>query len=131
MVFRVRLLLLILAALLIPRAASGGQPAGEPRYDRSTTVELSAVVTETREVPRGSVMNGLHVMVDTGKETVDVYLGPAEFMKQFDFHFARGDRIDVTGSKVKLAAGTAVLAREVRRRGETLCLRDSNGNPYW
>jgi hypothetical protein len=132
MIFRIPLLLLILTVLCAPRAASGGQTApAEPRYDPGTTVEFDGVVTEAREVPRGSAMRGLHLTVDTGKESLDVYLAPTEFMKQFDFNFAKGDRIEIAGSKVKSGGATVVLAREVRRQSQTLYLRDASGNPYW
>lgn len=132
MVFRISFLILLLMTMLVPRAASGGQPGpAEPRYDPATTVEFYAVVLEIRDVPRGGAMHGIHLMVDTGKETIDVYLGPAEFMKLFDFVFAKGDRIDVTGSKVKFGGATVVLAREVRRQSQTVYLRDASGNPNW
>ncbi|SPE37449.1 conserved exported hypothetical protein [Candidatus Sulfopaludibacter sp. SbA3] len=132
MIFRLPLLLLILAALLAPRAASAGQPApAEPRYDPGATVEFDGIVTETREVPRSSPMRGLHLTVDTGRESLDVYLAPMEFMKGFDFSFAKGDRINVTGSKVKFNGGAVVLAKEVRRQGQTVYLRDASGSPYW
>lgn len=132
MCYKIPALLLILMGLLAPRAAKGGQTSpAEPRYDPAATVEFDGVVTEMREVPRGSAMRGLHLTVDTGKESLDVYLGPTEFMKLFDFSFTKGDRIYVVGSKVKLAGGTVVLAREVRRQSQTVYLRDSTGNPYW
>jgi hypothetical protein len=132
MFFKIPALLLILMGLAAPRAASSGQTApGEPKYDPAATVEFDAVVTEMREVPRGSAMRGLHLTVDTGKESVDVYLGPVEFMKLFDFAFAKGDRVYVTGSKVKFGGSAVVLAKEVRRQSQTVYLRDSSGNPYW
>jgi len=132
MIFRIPALLLLLAALLIPHAARGGQPPpGEPRYDPATTVEFSGVVTATREVPRGNPMHGLHLTVENGKESFDVYLGPTDFMRQFNFTFARGDRIDIVGSRLKFGGNNVVLAREVRRQSQTVYLRDSGGNPYW
>ena len=132
MIFRIPALLILLAAMVIPHAAGGGQtPAAEPRYDPATTVELSGVVVATREVPRGGALHGLHLVVEDGRENVDIYLGPADFMKQFDFTFAKGDQVDVTGSRVKWGGTTVVLAREVRRQSQTLYLRDAGGNPYW
>ena len=132
MIFRIPALLLLLAALLIPRPARGGPPSsGEPRYDPATTVEFTAVVTASREVPRDSPMHGLHLTVENAKESFDVYLGPMEYMKQFHFTFAKGDRIDIAGSRLKYGGTTVVLAREVRRQSQTMYLRDSAGNPYW
>jgi len=132
MVFRIPALLLVLAALVIPHPVRSQQaPPAEPRYDPATTVEFTGVVTATREVPRGSPMHGLHLTVENGKESMDIYLGPVEFMKQFDFGFNKGDRIDIVGSKVKVAGAAVVLAREVRRQSQTVYLRDSSGTPYW
>ncbi len=132
MICKIPILLLLLAALTIPHAAGGGQPQpAEPRYDTATTVEFTCVVTEVYEVARRNPMHGVHLKVDTGRETVDVYLGPTEFMKQFDFTFAKGDRVDIAGSKVKAAGATVVLAKEVRRQSQTVYLRDSSGAPYW
>ncbi|MDR3702041.1 MAG: hypothetical protein P4L56_20500 [Candidatus Sulfopaludibacter sp.] len=132
MIFRIPALMLLLAALLIPRPARGGQPSPEePRYDPATTVEFTGVVIASREVPRGSPMHGLHLTVENGKDSFDVYLGPMDFMKQFNFTFGKGDRIDAVGSRLKLGGTTVVLAREVRRQNQTVYLRDSGGNPYW
>lgn len=132
MVYKIPALLLILMGLLAPRAARGGQTSPpEPRYDPAATVEFAGVVSETREVPRGTAMHGLHLTVNTGKESLDVYLGPTEFMKLFDFAFTKGDSIHVVGSRVKLAGAAVVLAREVRRQSQTVYLRDSSGSPYW
>jgi hypothetical protein len=132
MSYRIPLLLLVLAALLVPRAASGGQvtPA-DPKYDPASSVEFSAVVVELRDVARGNAMHGLHLIVENGRETIDVYLAPLEFMKQFDLTFAKGDRVQVLGSRVRPSATALVLAREVRRQNQTVYLRDAVGTPNW
>ena len=53
------------------------------------------------------------------------------YLKDFNTHFAKGDRIQVKGSKVKYNGGTVVLAREVRSEATTVYLRDEQGVPYW
>jgi hypothetical protein len=108
----------------------------EPRYDTATTINTTVVVTEIKEVPAGSPLSGYHLMVrpESGKgesETMDVYLAPVDFVKDFDCHLAKGDRIQVIGSKVKTGAGHTVLAREVRAGSNTMYLRDEAGTPYW
>ncbi len=132
MLLRFSACLIFLALLLVPISALGGQPSSaEPRYDPATTTAVEGVVTATRETARSAPMPGLHLLVDTGKETLDVYLGPMEFMKSFDFTFGKGDRIDAVGSRVKVAGGTVILAREVRRQSQTVYLRGPDGSPYW
>jgi len=64
-------------------------------------------------------------------DTLDIYLGPTEFIKDFDFPFRPGTRLEVVGSKVRLGNASVVLAREVRHNNDTLYIRDSKGEPLW
>ncbi|MBZ5623722.1 MAG: hypothetical protein LAQ69_34235 [Acidobacteriia bacterium] len=125
-----------IAALLAPMAAIPGQTGRaeqEPRYDPGSVVNVSATVTDTREVPKGSPLSGLHlVVVDTDKETtVEVYVAPVQYLKELQITYARGNRLQIAGSKVKFGGGTIVLAREVRRDLDTAYFRDEKGRPYW
>ncbi|MGA3016163.1 MAG: hypothetical protein ABSF62_03520 [Bryobacteraceae bacterium] len=129
----------LVAPLLPGLTASSGQTAQaepEPRYDSATTVDMMTVVAEMREVPRGSPLSGSHLIVrpesaKENSETIDVYLGPANYLKDFDVTFAKGDRVQVIGSKVKYGGASVVLARQVRRDSTTIYLRDEHGIPYW
>jgi hypothetical protein len=129
----------IFAVLLIVAAnASGQTPAAdpEPRYDTAASVDMMVVVESQREVPKGSPLAGFHLIVrpETAKEgtdTIDVYLGPSDYVKDFDVTFAKGDRLQVTGCKVKYAGTIVILAKELRRESTTLYLRDARGVPYW
>ncbi len=130
---------MVLSALLL--AASGKdpvkgpvkdapKPAAEPRYDTATVIDVPATVEEVREV-KTAPMKGQHLTVKTEKETLDVYLGPAEFVKIFEVNFAKGDQIRVIGSRVKVDGADVVLAREVRKGEVSLLLREANGEPNW
>jgi hypothetical protein len=70
-------------------------------------------------------------MLKTDKETLEVHLGPTAFLEKEKFTFAKGDQIDVTGSKVKIGATDALLAREVKKGDKTLTLRNAQGIPAW
>ena len=48
-----------------------------------------------------------------------------------EFSFAKGDSIEVTGSKVTQGGTPYVIAREVIKDGTTLALRDKSGTPQW
>jgi hypothetical protein len=128
------------APLFLALAASSNQkdtaPAAEPRYDASTNVDVMVVVADVKDVPPGSALSGMHLTVrpESAKgnsETMDVYLAPDDYLKDFGCHFAKGDRIQVKGSKVKYNGGPVVLAREVRLEATTVYLRDEHGVPYW
>lgn len=102
-----------------------------PSYDTAKVIEIQAKVAEVRGVPKGSPMDGLHLMVQSGGETLDVYVGPAEFVKVFEVTFAKGDQVHVIGSKVSFEGSTIVLAREVSIGTVTLLCRDKDGEPLW
>jgi len=63
---------------------------------------------------------------DSGKFAV--FLGPAWFAESKGFKFAKGDQVEVTGSKVR---EDAIVAREVKKDDKILTLRDAQGNPQW
>jgi hypothetical protein len=128
------------AALLasLPAASSyqKDKPAEEPRYDTSAPVDWIGVVTAVKDVAAGNVLNGTHILVRpesarANSEPIDVYLAPDDYLKDFGCHFAKGDKVQVKGSKVKYEHSTAVLAREVRMESTTVYLRDDQGVPYW
>jgi len=107
-------------------------PLEEPRYDSATEVTILATVTEVREVPRGNPLSGIHLSVKTETQAFDAYLGPADFLKQFEITFAKGDEVRVTGSKVKIGSGPhVILVREVRKDQATLACRRAKGEPNW
>ena len=134
---RTSVLFFCAAPVLLALAASSNQKdAVEPRYDTSTNIDAMMVVTEVKEVGPGNPLSGMHLIVrpesaKSNAETTDVYLGPDDYLKDFGCHFAKGDKIQVKGSKVKFNGGPAVLAREVRLEATTLYLRDEQGVPYW
>jgi hypothetical protein len=138
MVMGIRVLVLC-AVPVLALAASVYQKekaAEEPHYDTSSNVDLIMVVAEVKDVAEGSVLNGMHLMARpesarANSEATDVYLAPDDYLKDFDCHFAKGDKVFVKGSKVKFNGGPAILAREVHWQSITVYLRDDKGVPYW
>ena len=137
---RTSIVFFCLAPLLVALAFSSDQketaPADEPRYDTTTNVDVMMVVADVKEVAAGSPLAGQHLIVRpeaarSGSETTDVYLAPDDYLKDFNTHFAKGDRLQVKGSKLKYNGGPLILAREVRMETTTVYLRDDHGVPYW
>jgi len=102
----------------------------EPTYDPSTVIRISGTIQDVRETTTTATLNGIHVMLKD-RRVIEVYLGPAAFLKTFSMKFAKGDDIQVTGSKVRFAGADLLLARQVRKDNDILVLRDENGKPYW
>ena len=134
---RIRLLALLLAfGASSATAVKDAKMSPEPVYDPATVIDVRVTVIGIREAPMTELLEGLHLTVktDTGTlktEAFDIYLGPTAFVKIFAITFAKGDKIQVVGSKVKFDGVDLVLAREVSRREITFMLRDKNGEPFW
>ena len=68
-------------------------------------------------------------MLKADSGTPAVYLGPSWFLESKGFKFAKGDEIEVTGSK--LEAQDTIVAREVKKGDQVLVLRNAQGIPAW
>ena len=126
-----------LAAACIVVVPSLAQPAnpgmGMPRYDTSTETNLKGTVEDVLHPQNSSRRGtmGIHLMVKTDTGTIEVHLGPSSYVTQQGFTFAKGDVVEVVGSKVTIDGTAAVIAREVVKDGKTLTLRDKTGRPKW
>ncbi len=101
-----------------------------PHYDASTETNITGTVQDILH-PQMGRMNGTHLLVKTETETIEVHVGPSNFVTNEGFTFAKGDSVQVLGSKVTMGGKEALIAREVTRDGKTLTLRDKTGRPLW
>jgi hypothetical protein len=99
-------------------------------YDVSTETTITGTVQDILH-PQMGRMNGTHLLVKTESETIEVHVGPSDFVANAGFTFAKGDSVQVLGSKVTIDGKEALIAREVTRDGKTLTLRDKTGRPMW
>jgi hypothetical protein len=130
-------LTLILAAVALPASVSNRiipknpiLPA-EPTYDTATVVDVMGKIIDVWEIAPHMPLQGVHLAVRSGSENLDVYVGPADFVKIFGVTFTKGDRIEVIGSRVMNGDDDIVLAAEIHIYDVTITLRDKNGTPYW
>ena len=79
----------------------------------------------------GGGARGTHLMVKSADETLEVDLGPHWFLADRKYVFALGDAITVTGARLKRGNRDAILAREIKKGGETMTFRDAKGFPLW
>lgn len=122
-----------LALWLAPAVAQSpqGMGRGMPMYDPGTEATLQGTVEEVKAVTSMRGMQGTHLMLKTESETIEVHLGPSAFMKEKNVELAKGDAVQVVGSRVTIAGADALLAREIRRGDDTWTLRDQSGRPLW
>jgi len=104
---------------------------GPRRYDVKTEITVKGTVDDVQQFTGRRGMDGTHLMLKTDTETLDVHVGPTSFLADKKFSVAKGDQVEVTGSKVKVGGADVLLAREITKDGSTVVLRDSQGRPQW
>lgn len=107
------------------------QGAGKtgPKYDSAGEIKIKGTVEDIREVP--GPYEGSHLTVKSGDKTILVHLAPADFLKEIEAEFKKGDQVEVVGAKVEGAPEEEILAREITVGNNTVVLRDGKGIPIW
>lgn len=101
-------------------------------FNPKTIVEMKGEIVAVEQIaPMRGMGYGIHLMVNTGNETISVNLGPSWYIDKQKIQFKKGDKVEVEGSKVALNGQNVVIAREIRKGGQVLNLRDKNGIPQW
>jgi hypothetical protein len=112
----------------------GGRGKGRnvPRYDPSTEATFKGTVEEVKEVDHpGFLGKGLHAMLKTDQGMFDAHIGPASVAAKEQLTIAKGDQLEVVGSKVKDDGVDAIIARTVKKGDKTVTLRNNSGIPLW
>jgi hypothetical protein len=124
----------ILVAVPFLQAQQKGR--GMMMYNTGAETTIKGTVESLDQGTQGMMMKmgmgmGTHLTVKTAEGDMQVMLGPTRFVTDKGFSFAKGDQIEVTGSKVAMGGSNYLMAREVVKDGKTLTLRDKGGRPEW
>jgi DNA/RNA endonuclease YhcR with UshA esterase domain len=127
---------LLAAVVLLVASTAVGQKADSqavPKYNVASESTFKGTVLDAidRQCPVSGGL-GAHLMLklEDGK-TIEVHLATTKFMKDLDFVFNKGDKVEVVGVKVQFEGKETIFAREVTRGSETFAFRDKNGQPVW
>jgi hypothetical protein len=113
-------------------AQQGPGPGQRARmYNPANETTVKGTVEEVKTVTGRHGWSGTHLTLKTENKTFDVHLGPVSFLKEKGFSFAKGDEIEVTGATTESGGSEALIAREVKKGGKALALRDAQGIPKW
>jgi hypothetical protein len=112
-------------------AQGQGMGMGMRNYDPKTEITVKGTVEDVQQLQGGNAWMGTHLLLKTDSGTMDVHVGPSDFVTKNNFSFAKGDAIEVVGSKVTIQDKEALLAREIVKDGKTLVLRNAQGIPEW
>jgi hypothetical protein len=122
-----------LAAILLPSELAAFDRGDDLRgIGRGRYNVLAERVYEGIVSSNGRVVDGLmYFALRTSDRTVEVEIGPEEFVARNGFKLKTGDMVAVVGMPLARNGREIVLAREVRTMTSVLVVRDGNGYPMW
>ncbi len=101
-------------------------------YDPATVETVTGTIESLdRTVPMRGMSRGVHLTLKTDKGSISVHLGPEWYVERLDEKLAKGDQVEVKGSRVTFAGNPAIIAAEVKKGDAVLKLRDEKGVPSW
>lgn len=128
--------LLIGAVSVVMAQTPGTMRGSSPMYDVKTettikgTVESVETLTGAGGRGRGG-LGGTHLTVKTEKETLEVHVGPTAYLTETGITLAKGDTLEILGSRVTIDKDPVVIARQIKKGDNTWTLRDASGRPVW
>ena len=129
--------LLVVGAVSIGMAqtTSGGQQ-GSPMYDVKTETTIKGTVESVETITgtggRGRrAMGGTHLVVKTEREAIEVHVGPTAYLTEKGITLAKGDTLEIVGSRVTVDKEPFVIAKQIKKGDKTWTLRDASGRPLW
>jgi hypothetical protein len=139
--------LVLLGALLVPLAAvAHGGPGpgpgacpgcgkmggpGAPAFDPKTVTTIQGEITDIQRFAGRHGHEGIHLTVAMGSEKLAMLLGPDFYVDGQALKLAKGDKVEVKGSRTTFKGQPIIIAQEVRRGDQVLALRDASGVPLW
>jgi len=110
-------------------------------YDNQNNPSSGPLQTESTEKLNGTVksvnrvtlpnQSQIQLIVTTDQGDMLVILGPSNFVDQSKIKMQAGDKIAVTGYRIKANGNDVMIAAQVQKNGNTLQLLDEQRNPLW
>jgi hypothetical protein len=122
----------ILLAVGATAAAQAGMGKYQQLYAQGDIQTVAGVVQSVDLVtPPGVRTQAVTVTLKTGTETIPVQLGPESFVQRLAFRIEKGDKIEVTGSRISVDGKSLMLAAQIKKGAQALAIRNSAGVPAW
>jgi hypothetical protein len=122
---------LTLIAVAVAGMIGAADAVAQRNYDPKTVETIQGKVASVEKAPSKGRSHGVHLTVQTEKETISVHLGPDWYIDKQTPHIEANDTVTVTGSRMNIDGKPALIAAQVKKGDEVLKLRDENGIPAW
>jgi len=113
--------------VLVACFAVQAETVSAPKYDKSSEVKVKGIIDEVKT----GADHIVHITLKNDKGLFDVTVAPEKFLNEMEITFAKGETVEVVGSKSTVDGNVALLAREVIRNGDHMVMRDEQGKPVW
>jgi len=121
-----------LFCLLLAVPVSGQQAGGLGLYNPQTVETISGIVVSGPAPPaKEGLPEPVHLTLKTDQGKIPVILGPRHFVDQQGVKIGALDRVEVTGSMVRLQGKPVIIAAEIKKGDQVLKLRKPDGIPLW
>jgi hypothetical protein len=125
-------LAVVLAAILIPAMAFAQACNFDLQFDQKSVQTISGTVITTIDYNLGNpVMGPRSVLVSSGNQVYNVFLGPSAYANQIGFSPRSGDTVTVTGSSRTISGQPYIVASTVSLANKTYEFRNACGVPAW
>jgi hypothetical protein len=116
-----------------PDAASPPRSESKNRSGRTEpVVQLSGEVMDVSQISsKQGWRSGVHILLQTNGDTVEVRLGPRGYLEELQFSLEPDDWVTVESTRSHHAGTASLIAYQIIRGEQVWPLRDENGIPLW
>jgi hypothetical protein len=118
-------------AVVVGGLLGASDVVAQRNYDPKTVEMIEGKILSVEKTASKGRGYGVHLTLQTGKETIPVHLGPGWYIDKQTPHIETNDTITVTRSRVTIDGEPAIIAAQVKKGNEILKLHDENGIPAW
>lgn len=122
-----KLVSVVALIVLLTSISMSAETAPALKYDKSAEVRVKGLIEDVKI----SADDTVHLTLKSDKGSLDVIVAPEKFLKEMEITFAKGDSIEVLGSRLTVEGNAVLLAREVTRNGDVILMRDEQGKGVW
>lgn len=129
---RLVIAVVIAAVVLIPAVVFGQMGNFNLRYDTKTVTTITGnVVTTVTYNPGDPTTSAQSVIVASGMNNYNVFLGPGWFVNQSGLSFAQGTPVIVKGSMRSINGRSYLVASTITEGNKMVTFRNAAGVPAW
>jgi hypothetical protein len=119
------------SAHAVPTTAGAEGAKAPGLWNPATVATVAGTVEAVDRIEMGESWRCVRLRVATADGELQIRVGPDWYVAESKLAFAKGDRVEVKGSRLTFAGEKAMVAGEIVRGAQRIVLRDAAGRPAW